>query len=112
MTTIDADLTPLEQLAFPFIQAAVRIDSAKQNPADREALVAVLDSTVAMWMFYKNYLGQNFSAVPEETKQMLVQLTDFTTKAAVFLRDNPDEGLLDRLIQLNLNMSEQILRTK
>ena len=42
------DFTPQEQVAYPFLEAAVRIDTAKQNPTDKELLARVLDDNVAL----------------------------------------------------------------
>lgn len=111
-TSESTDLNPVEQLAFPFIKSAIQIDAAKQDPSNREALVSVLENNVALWMFMKNYLTENFRDVPEDTRKFLVQMSEFMVKAALFLQENPNENLMDRLVTINLNMSERILENQ
>ncbi len=110
--TDDVELTPIEKLAYPFLDHAVRIDTAKQNPADRDALVEVLESNVQLWMFYRNLIGNHFAEVTPETSEWLVKVSDFMTKAAIVLQKQPDEELLDKITVLNLNMSEKLLTMK
>ncbi len=108
----DVELTPIEKLAYPFLEHAVRIDTAKQNPQDRDALVEVLESNVQLWMFYRNLIGNHFGEITPETSEWLVKVSDFMTKAAIVLQKQADEELIDKITVLNLNMSEKLLTMK
>ena len=103
------DLSPHQELAFPFLQTAVRIDQARQNPDDRDALMAVLESNALLWTHIKNYFAQNFNEIPHEYHDFLVRMSDFMMKSAIVLNRSMDLDLMDKLVSLNLNMCEQIL---
>ncbi len=104
------NLSPQEQVAFPFLEAAVRIDSAKQNLDDRELLARVLDDNVALWLYFKNLLLSAEEDIAAETKTFLVQASEFMVKAAQLLQHETDEELISRLVTINLNMSELLLQ--
>lgn len=105
-------LTPEEQMAFPFLKAAIRIDSAKQNPTDKDLLAQVMDDNVALWLYLKNLLASSGEDINEDTRKFLVQASEFMIKAAQILLSQVDEDLMDRLVSLNLNMSELLLKKK
>ncbi len=105
----NVDLSPHQELAFPFLQTAVRIDQARQNPDDREALMAVLESNALLWTHIKNSFSQNFDEIPQEYHEFLMRMSDFMMKSAVVLNRSLDLDLMDKLVALNLNMCEQIL---
>ncbi len=103
------DLSPHQELAFPFLQTAVRIDQARQNPDDREALMAVLEGNALLWTHIKNSFSQNFDEIPQEYHEFLMRMSDFMMKSAIVLNRSLDLDLMDKLVALNLNMCEQIL---
>ena len=103
------DLSPHQELAFPFLQAAVRIDHARQHPNDRDALMAVLEGNALLWTHIKNYFSQNFDEIPDEYHDFLIRMSDFMMKSAIVLNRSMDLDLMDKLVALNLNMCEQIL---
>jgi hypothetical protein len=105
------ELSPQEQGAFPFLEAAVRIDTAKQHPNDRELLAQVLDDNVALWLYFKNLVIHTDQGVAEETKSFLIQASEFMVRAAHLLQREIDDELLGRLVALNLNMSELLLKS-
>ena len=104
------EFTPQEQVAYPFLEAAVRIDTAKQNPTDKELLARVLDDNVALWLFFKNLLINSEDGIAEDTKTFLMQASEFMIKAASLLLREVDDELMGRLVALNLNMSELLLQ--
>ncbi|MEI6559548.1 MAG: hypothetical protein WCO00_14180 [Rhodospirillaceae bacterium] len=105
------DLSPQEQVAYPFLEAAVRIDTAKQNPSDKELLGRVLDDNVALWLFFKNLLLNSSEDIAADTKNFLIQASEFMIKAAQLLLQEVDDELMSRLVALNLNMSELLLQS-
>ena len=102
--------SPQEQVAYPFLEAAVRIDTAKQNPGDRALLAQVLDDNVALWLFFKNLLINSENDIADDTKKFLMQASEFMIKAASLLLREADDELMGRLVALNLNMSELLLQ--
>ncbi|MBI1207952.1 MAG: hypothetical protein GC191_11775 [Azospirillum sp.] len=107
----DSELTPIEQVAFPFLEAAVCIDAAKQHPENRDALIAMLDRNVSLWMFLRSYVEMNHDVLSEDIRKFLVQISDFMMKSAIVLQDQPDDDLVQKIIEMNLNMSEIILKS-
>jgi len=105
------ELSPQEQVAFPFLEAAVRIDTAKQNPGDRDLLARVLDDNVALWLYFKNLLLNAEEEIAPDTKGFLIQASEFMIKAAQLLIREIDDELMGRLVALNLNMSELLLQS-
>ena len=105
------EMTPQEQVAYPFLEAAVRIDTAKQNPTDKDLLMRVLDDNVALWLFFKNLLLNSNDEIAEDTKSFLIQASEFMIKAAQLLLREVDDELMGRLVALNLNMSELLLQS-
>ena len=105
----DNELSPLEELAFPFLQAAVRLDTVKQHLDQCDDMFWMIDSNAALWTYFKGHVSEHFENVPQETTELLDRISDFMTKASIVLRREPSEELVDRMIQLNLNFSEQIL---
>ncbi len=105
------EFTPQEQVAYPFLEAAVRIDTAKQNPTDKALLSRVLDDNVALWLFFKNLLLNSDEEIAADTKSFLVQASEFMIKAAQLLQTEVDDELMGRLVSLNLNMSELLLQS-
>ena len=103
-------LTPQEQIAFPFLEAAVRIDTAKQHPGDKELLAQVLDDNVALWLYFKNLLLNAEEQIATDTKSFLIQASEFMIKSAQVLLQEADEELMSRLVALNFNMSELMLQ--
>ncbi|MEI6984705.1 MAG: flagellar biosynthesis regulator FlaF [Rhodospirillaceae bacterium] len=104
------DLSPQQQVAFPFLEAAVRIDTAKQNPANRALLAQVLDDNVALWLYFKNLLLDSEGEIASDTKTFLIQASEFMIKSAQLLLREADDELMSRLVALNLNMSELLLQ--
>ena len=105
------NLSPQEKVAFPFLEAAVRIDSAKQNIGDKALLLQVLDDNVALWLYFKNLLINTQEEIAPETKTFLIQASEFMVKAAQILQRESDDELMARLVAINLNMSELFLQT-
>lgn len=105
------ELSAHEQVAFPFLEAAVRIDTAKQNPGDKDLLARVLDDNVALWLYFKNLLLNADGEIAPDTKGFLIQASEFMIKAAQMLLREVDDELMGRLVALNLNMSELLLQS-
>lgn len=102
----------IDDLALPFLDLAEKIEAARLNDTGEDAWKAILETNLFLWRFISNFLPAHFSAeVSSETNELLSKISDFMTKVTVALREEgPKDGaLLDKIVQLNLNMCDQIL---
>ncbi len=106
------ELTTRELAAYPFLEAAVRIDTAKQNPDNKEMLALVLDDNVALWVYFKHLLLNSTEGVTEETRDHFIEISEFMIKAARRLLHEIDMELMDWLVTINLNTSERMLQAQ
>ncbi len=100
----------LDELAQPFLDLARKLEEIRLNGADPADWVAVADTNMFYWRFIVNYLPKHFETkVSPASKAMLEMIADFMIRAAKAMRSNVDENLLGQMVQMNLNMSDQIL---
>ena len=90
-------LNQAEESAFPFLQNAVLLDQARQALA---TLDKALGLNAEMWLRLSDDAAAR--GLPAET-------IDFVNRTAKALRSEVDDDLIQKLIALNLNMSERIL---
>ncbi|MDX1737164.1 MAG: hypothetical protein R3261_02945 [Alphaproteobacteria bacterium] len=113
MKALDANEDPvvvLDHLAQPFLDLAQKLEAARLEGIDQEEWVALTDTNMFYWRFIVNYLPKNFeSRVSPASKAMLEMIADFMIRAAKAMRRNPDGNILKQMVQMNLNMSDQIL---
>ena len=105
------DLNPTEQLAFPFLRMAVGLDAALQNPEDRETLEQMVEDNAALWLYFKDEELPKIPDVPADTVDFVTRVCDFMVGVMDEIPRGLDDGLLGRLVQINLNMSEVVLQT-
>lgn len=100
-------LTPLEEAAFPFLQHAVLLDQAR-------GALAILDKALVqnaeLWLRLSEHTVVNGADLSLEAIDFVNRTATFTAKAAKILEGEMDNALIDKLIALNLNMSEVILK--
>lgn len=100
----------LDQLAQPFLDLAKKLEAVRLNGTDHETWVALSDTNMFYWRLIVNYLPKHFeSKVSPASRAMLEMISDFMIRAAKAMRHAPDVKLLEQMVQLNLNMSDQIL---
>ncbi len=102
----DEKLTPVEESAFPFLQQAVVLDQAR---AALTAVTEALAHNAELWLSLANEVTARGAELPLETIDFVNRTTTFAAKAATVFQRNIEEEVLDKLIALNLNMSEAIL---
>ncbi len=100
------ELTENEEMAYPFLESAVRLDQALQDPSNDVNLCEALDNNVALWLLLKNHFMNTNLDVPQEMLTHVIQLSNFAIKAAISIQQSYDHRLLEHLINMNLNMSE------
>lgn len=102
----------IDDMALPFLDLAEKIEAARLNDAGEETWKAILETNLFLWRFISNFLPTHFrSDVSAETNDLLEKISDFMTKVTVALGEEgpKDEAVLDKVVQLNLNMCDQIL---
>lgn len=102
-------LTLNEELALPFLQTAVEIDQARQNPADHQGLIAVLANNAMLWSHLRSQFSRNDEGLSAEAISFLGDMTRFMIKSTILLSREADQSYLDKLVQINLHMCEQLL---
>lgn len=103
----------IDDLAQPFLDLADKFEAARLNTVDTETWRAILDANVFLWRFVANYLpGQLDKKASAETSETLVRIGNFMQQACVKLRNERDDALELRVIELNLNMCGQILNLR
>lgn len=100
-------LTPLEEAAFPFLQHAVLLDQAR-------GALAILDKALVqnadLWLRLSEHAALNGAEITGEVMDFINRTATFTAKVAKSLQGDVDNELIDKLIALNFNMSEAILK--
>lgn len=99
-------LNPTEEQAFPFLQQALLLDQAR-------AALATLDKALALnadlWLKLSGEAA--VKGLPAETIDFVNRMATFTAQTAAALKGEVSDDLLNKLIALNLNMSEKILES-
>jgi len=99
-------LNPIEESAFPFLQQAVLLDQAR-------SALATLDKALALnadlWLKLSGEVTAR--AMPAETIDFINRMATFTAKTVAAFKGEVNDELLNKLIALNLNMSERILES-
>ena len=109
MTSEESRLSFNEELAFPFLQTAIQMDQARQDPNNHAGLVSVLANNAMLWTHLKSQCANNIGMANAEALKFLGDMTNLMIKSTILLSREADEAYLDKLVQINLNMCEQLL---
>ncbi len=102
--------TLIDDMAQPFLDLAEKFEIARLNEMDDKDWFAILESNMFVWRFVANYLPRQLrDDVPESMGELLVRISAFMMQAGTELRTNRDDTLIQRVVELNLNMCNQIL---
>lgn len=102
----------IDDMALPFLDLAEKIEAAKINNATPESWAAIMETNLFLWRFISNFMPRHFSdEVSKDTVDLLEKISEFMAKVSVALADQPTKNpaLIDKIVQLNLNMCDQIL---
>lgn len=103
----------IDEMALPFLELAERFEAARLNGMDEESWVALMDANAYIWTFFKNYLPSTFdNQVSEQTVTTLESISQYMLRARNAMGKEVDADLAGKIVQLNLNMCDQILRTR
>ncbi|MEI7610904.1 MAG: hypothetical protein WCJ64_26265 [Rhodospirillaceae bacterium] len=108
---MSTELSLNEQMAYPFLEMAVRVDTAIQNRGDNANLASIMSDNVVLWIFFKNLINNSTQNASEGVASHISEISEFMTKASKFITYEADTELMGRLVALNLNMSEMLLKS-
>ncbi len=112
MTYDDATAEPLsisEEEAFGLSRAAVMLDQAKQNRADKAALAAALNHNLELWVAIQGMVARRDNDLPESVKDNLISLASFVADTTSKSAEGLEDETIDTPIDINLQISEGLL---
>ncbi|MDD3445962.1 MAG: hypothetical protein PHS60_11155 [Zavarzinia sp.] len=106
-----AALSPREEAAYPFLECAVLLDNARKGTPVVQ-LADALDVNAMRWQTVANRAMGRGGELPRSTADFFSRASRFMVEAARTLRDQPNDEVIDVMINMNLNMSETILNAR
>lgn len=107
------EIEVVDDLAKPFLDLAEGLEAARLNGVPEETWEALLETNVFLWKYMKVQLPKLADGdIPAETADLIQRITDFMNKASATLLARRDDDLIRKMVQLNLNMCDQILRLR
>ncbi|MCH8834311.1 MAG: hypothetical protein IH925_00015 [Proteobacteria bacterium] len=98
-----------EEEAFGLSRAAVMLDRAKQNRADKAALAAALNHNLELWVAIQGIVARRDNDLPEKVKDNLISLGNYVADTTFKSADGLKDETIDTLININLQISEGLL---
>ncbi len=102
-------MAPAEQDAFVLSEAAIALDRARQNLADKMGLTEALEKNVEVWTAISSSVSKWTDDSQADTKANLLRLSDFITGSVMKAGAEIAESTLDTIINVNLQISEGLL---
>jgi len=113
MGKVGPDSEIVDDLAKPFLDLAEGLEAARLNGVPEETWEALLETNVFMWKYMSAQLPRmSNQGLPPDTRDLLKRITDFMNRASASLVGQRDDELIRKMVQLNLNMCDQILRLR
>ena len=97
--------------AFSLLKCALDLSNARENNNSHE-LVSALDNNLQLWVYIKTLAKDKNTELPEETKSNLIKLADYVSSKTLEVGkniDNVNDGLIDSIINTNLQISEGLI---
>ncbi len=98
-----------EEVAFGLSRAAVMLDRAKQNRADKAALAAALNYNLKLWVAVKGMVERRDNDLPETVEYNLISLAKFVADTTFNSAEGLQDETIDTLIGINLQISDSLL---
>ena len=98
-----------EEEAFGLSRAAVMLDQAKQNRADKAALANALNHNLELWVAIQGMVARRDNDLPESVKDNLISLGNYVADTTFKSADGLEDETIDTLININLQISEGLL---
>ncbi|MBK1666230.1 hypothetical protein CKO38_11720 [Rhodospirillum rubrum] len=94
--------------AFALTEAAVALSRALAA-ADKPALAAALEGNLQLWVGIRTLVSRTDNPLPQEVKDNLIRLSQYTAQKTFELHDGIDEDTVESLINTNLQIAEGLL---
>ena len=108
--TVDFSTLTLPEIeAYGLTQAALLLDSARQNRGDKAPMAQALDQNLQVWVAIKTLVGDGTCPLPEGLKDNLSRLTGFVADTTFRHGVEITDDVVDTLININLHISEGLL---
>src|SRR5215470_2849543 len=98
---------PARTEAWALLESARDLSQAKTGPAER--FLAALRRNWRLWTIFQASLLDPQCATPPEIRGNLIGLANFIDKHSAKLLAKPDPGLVDVLININVQIGEGLL---
>jgi hypothetical protein len=108
-----------EEMAFQLAQAAILLDCARRDKSfEPEALTAALNQNMETWVALRSIIKRSDCGLDDEVKDNLDRLARFVAERTFVIGETgkggrdaglPDDGGIDSLININLQISEGLL---
>ena len=100
-----------ETMAYPFMEMGIKVDEVIHEGYKNDQAHATMESNVALWMFFKHLMANSTKDTSFEINRHIEAVCCFMTRVAQYTAQEVNAELLGRVVTLNLNMSEIILKT-
>jgi flagellar biosynthesis regulator FlaF len=106
----DLSMLSLPQIeAFGLAHAALMLDQARADRADKVAMCEALDKNLQLWVAIKTLVNLDSCQLSEELKENLRRLTEFVADTTFTYGIEIPDGVIDALTRINLQISEGLL---
>lgn len=103
----------LDDLAKPFLDLAEGLEAARLSGVPPETWEALLETNVFLWKYISAQLPRlSDQPLPADTQALLAKIAEFMNKASATVAVQRDDELIRKMVQMNLNMCDQILRLR
>lgn len=89
------------------LEAARKLDAAKQDLTNIAKLSAALEFNQKLWKIFQNDLVREENTLPLETQSMLYNIGQFIDKQTHLCLSKPQADILENLKKINLNLAKR-----
>ena len=108
--TADLSMLTLPEIeAFGLTEAALMLDTARQNRKDKSPMAEALDQNLQVWVAIRTLVGEGTLGVPDGIKDNLTRLTGYVADTTFRHGVEISDDAIDTLININLQISEGLL---
>lgn len=102
----------IEDSALTFFGLAEKLEAILDKNTSEKDLQAVLEANMYLWRYSTHYIKSQFwMDIPKETFSLMDELADYMLRAGFALLQTYDEGVVKKMIHMNIRMCNQILDT-
>lgn len=101
--------SPRETEGRALLEAARRLDSSRQQPFDKNAMLETVRLNWRLWTIFQSEASSPESPLPDDIKENVIKLCNFVDKHTVQILSDADPDKLDVLININKNIAAGLL---